>query len=109
MSSNIQNHWGRILSAPPPSLDKLASDFPDTFDTSGWGDDQEIVVTSLPPHMEPRVPAFDIPSHPNLDLSAFATPASPAHGVHHTPRRHTWHPGTFRTQKSQFILTLPSG
>ncbi|KAJ6546571.1 hypothetical protein B0H10DRAFT_1969632 [Mycena sp. CBHHK59/15] len=45
MSSRIDNHWDRILAAPPPSLEELAADFPGyTFDTIGWGEDQEIVV-----------------------------------------------------------------
>ncbi|KAJ6559306.1 hypothetical protein B0H10DRAFT_2216668 [Mycena sp. CBHHK59/15] len=35
MSSRIQNHWDRVLAAPPPSLEGLASDFPGyTFDNS---------------------------------------------------------------------------
>ncbi|KAJ6596516.1 hypothetical protein B0H10DRAFT_2232517 [Mycena sp. CBHHK59/15] len=75
MSSRIDNHWDRILAAPPPSLEELAADFPGyTFDTIGWGEDQEIVVTSLPPHMEARLPNVGTPSHPPLDLSTFTTP-----------------------------------
>ncbi|KAJ7788511.1 hypothetical protein B0H14DRAFT_2628255 [Mycena olivaceomarginata] len=75
MSSRIDNHWDRILATPPPSLKELAADFSSyTFDTTGWGEDQEIVLTSLPLHMEARVPKAETPSHPPLDLSTFTMP-----------------------------------
>ncbi|KAK7037048.1 hypothetical protein R3P38DRAFT_3183103 [Favolaschia claudopus] len=75
MSSRIDAHWDRILSAPPLSLEELESDFPGySFDTSGWGEDQEIEVTSLPPHMEARVP---VSSHPRVNLTSFTTPQRP--------------------------------
>ncbi|KAK6971427.1 hypothetical protein R3P38DRAFT_3242393 [Favolaschia claudopus] len=64
-SDRVQAHWDRILSAPP-SMEELASDFPGySFDTSGWGEDQEI---------EARVPMSNTPSHPKVDLTSFATP-----------------------------------
>ncbi|KAJ7788479.1 hypothetical protein B0H14DRAFT_3504174 [Mycena olivaceomarginata] len=75
MSSRIDNHWDRILAAPPPSLEELTANFPGyTFYATGWGEDQEFVLTSLPPHMEARIPKIGTPSHPPLDLSTFTTP-----------------------------------
>ncbi|KAJ6533471.1 hypothetical protein B0H10DRAFT_2247163 [Mycena sp. CBHHK59/15] len=78
MSSRIQNHWDRVLAAPPPSLEELASDFPGyTFDTTGWGEDQETEVTSFPPYMEARVRVSHTPSHPHIDLTGFTTTHRP--------------------------------
>ncbi|KAJ6603868.1 hypothetical protein B0H10DRAFT_1957608 [Mycena sp. CBHHK59/15] len=110
MSSRIDNHWDRILAAPPPSLEELAADFPGyTFDTIGWGEDQEIVVTSLPPHMEARLPNVGTPSHPPLDLStihhASAPPARPRHGVYHAPRHVARHTITCCAQELQLVPT----
>ncbi|KAJ7691355.1 hypothetical protein B0H17DRAFT_1133872 [Mycena rosella] len=82
MSSHTDNPWDRLMTMPPPSLAELASDFEGySFDTSGWGEDQEIEVTSLPPHMEAQVAAATralaappAPALPCLDLSSFSTP-----------------------------------
>ncbi|KAJ7170970.1 hypothetical protein C8R46DRAFT_1261868 [Mycena filopes] len=76
MSSHTNNHWDRILHAPPPSLEELAADFPGySFDTTGWGDDQDIEVLSLPPHMEAGLPLHTgTPSHPTVDLAMLHTP-----------------------------------
>ncbi|KAK7039765.1 hypothetical protein R3P38DRAFT_3181580 [Favolaschia claudopus] len=72
---NTQAHWDRILAAPPPSIEELASDFPGySFDTSGFGEDQEIEVTSLPPHMEARIP---VSAYPRVDLTSLTTPQRP--------------------------------
>ncbi|KAJ7157812.1 hypothetical protein C8R46DRAFT_1040075 [Mycena filopes] len=76
MTSHTSYTWDGILRTPPPSLNALAAEFPGySFDTTGWGEDQDILVTSLPPHMEAGLPAHSsTPSHPSLDLTTLDTP-----------------------------------
>ncbi|KAJ7174863.1 hypothetical protein C8R46DRAFT_1215028 [Mycena filopes] len=76
MTSHTSYTWDGILRTPPPSLNALAAEFPGySFDTTGWGEDPDILVTSLPPHMEAGLPAHSsTPSHPSLDLTTLDTP-----------------------------------
>ncbi|KAF8218150.1 hypothetical protein K438DRAFT_19315 [Mycena galopus ATCC 62051] len=79
MSSRADIAWDRVLRLPP-DMAELAAEFPGfTFDTSGYGDDTETKVTSLPPHMEARIPQLSKSTHesvmlPAIDFTQVKTP-----------------------------------
>ncbi|KAJ6493878.1 hypothetical protein DFH09DRAFT_1104342 [Mycena vulgaris] len=84
MSSPTDNAWDRLFTLPTPSLEELAPDFTGySFGTSGWGEECEIEVASLPSTEAPALPRIDFntletPKHCQKSLTTpHVTPFAP--------------------------------